>query len=77
MKAQLIEKIVGCRFNSFAAIKVELQAMLEEDVSIEEHGADKEANDHQLDGEWGNQNAFSIWYLRDLQGLYYITEVQS
>lgn len=72
----IFESFVGRRFQSLKELQVKLQIETKEKIVIYISETDADfLHDYQLDGEIGNENEFSIFYLSDRKGLMYITEI--
>ena len=72
----IFESFVGQRFENLEELQVKLQNETKEKILIFESETDADfLNDFQLDGEIGDENEFSMFYLIDRQGLFYITEI--
>ena len=71
----IFESFVGKRFQNLEELQTKLQKETKEKIFIFESETDADfLNDFQLDGEIGNENEFSMFYLSDRKGLIYITE---
>lgn len=72
----ILESFVGKRFWSLDELKNSLEIETKEKIIISRSETDADfLNDYQLDGEIGNENEFSIFYLLDKKCLMYITEI--
>lgn len=72
----IFESFVGERFQNLEELQSKLQNKTKEKIFILESETDADfINDFQLDGEIGNENEFSMFYLLDRKGMLYITEV--
>jgi len=72
----IFNSLVGSRFQNLDELKLRLAAKTKEKILIIESETDANfLHDNQLDGEIGNENEFSIFYLLDKKGYLYITEI--
>jgi len=73
---QIFESFVGKRFKSIAELKRELKLKTKEKILLFKSETDADfLHDFQLDGEIGNENEFSMFYLIDRKKELYITEI--
>lgn len=74
--SNIFESLIGNRFKNLEQLKLNLQDKTKEEIIIFESETDADfLNDFQLDGEIGEENEFSLFYLKDRKGFIYITEV--
>jgi len=72
----IFESFVGSRFKDLEELKSRLKNKTKEKILLFESETDADFfNDFQLDGEIGNENEFSLFYLKDRKGFIYITEI--
>lgn len=72
----IFESFVGSRFQSLKELKDRLKAKTKEKIILFESETDADfLHDFQLDGEIGNMNEFSLFYLKDRKDYLYITEI--
>jgi hypothetical protein len=73
---EILESFVGSRFVNLKELEKSLKNKTKEPIIIFESETDADfLNDFQLDGEIGNENEFSIFYLKDRKGFLYVTEI--
>jgi len=72
---QLDNKLVGNRFTTIQGIELFISKLTNRKVNIFESETDAYfLSDYQLDGEFDEEEEFSLWYIKDTKGQYYITE---
>lgn len=72
----IFQSFVGRRFKSLEELQCKLQNETKEKVSIIHSETDADfLHDYQIDGEIGEENEFTLFYLIDRKLLYYITEI--
>lgn len=71
-----LEKLVGRRYDSLSLMKIDIELLTNKEVTsiIESDSERFEEMDYMIDFQIGNE-IFTIFYLKDNAGRYYITEV--
>ena len=78
MSYSILENLVGRRYNSLDLLKNDIEILIEKTVTnIEESDSDRfEEMDFMIDYEIkGSDKVYTLFYLKDNGGAYYITEV--
>lgn len=71
-RAMELEKLIGSRFRYIG----DIAESLKEKVNIIQSESERlDGLDFMLDGEYEDETPFTLYYLKDNDGLFYITEV--